>query len=181
MWVHVMWEWALLPAVLSATGLFMKLLFEAEFLSSVTWDNENWQIYGRNIDILIWWWKKKLKLPSPGKPCRTDSSKGDKFPFENTKAKAPWHSKGSLQWSSREWVVCLPLNITVTNHLFLSGTLSCASCTDTPNILSREKMWAVWLCSFKRQIFIYCTIRSNSPAWFWIKWKWISWRCINWA
>lgn len=145
MWVHAMWEWALLPAVLSVTDLFIKLLFEAEFLASITWGNENWQIYGWNIDILIWWWKKKLKLPSPGKPCRTDSSKYDKFPFENTKAKAPWHSKGSLQWSSRKWVVYFPLNITVTNHLFLSGTLGCASCIDSSNTLRENVSCVVML------------------------------------
>lgn len=77
-------------------------------LLAVTWDNKTWEIYGRNIGILICWWKKKLNLPAPGKPCRTDILKYDKFPFENTKAKAPWHSKGPLQWASRKWVVHFP-------------------------------------------------------------------------
>lgn len=77
-------------------------------LLAAIWDNENWQNYGRNMDILIWWWKKKLNFPPPHEPCRTDSSKYDKFPSENSKAKAPWLSKGSLQWSSRKWVVHFP-------------------------------------------------------------------------
>lgn len=33
-------------------------------LLAVTWDNGNWQICGKNIDILIWRWKKKFKLPA---------------------------------------------------------------------------------------------------------------------
>lgn len=76
-------------------------------LLAATRDNENWQIYGRNIDILIWWWRKK-QASALGKPCGTDSSKYEKFPFENGKVKAPWNSKRSLQQSCRKWVVRFP-------------------------------------------------------------------------